>query len=561
MVTDVDATLVTAARDGDKAALEEVVAAYLPLVYNIVGRALTRDTEVDDTVQDVMLHVVRALPDLRDPEAFRSWLVAITMNQVRSHHRPRQSEPHPLDVFDTLPDPHADFAELTVWKLRLTGQRQETARAAAWLDDDHRDLLSLWWLVESGQLSRADLVAATGANPHAVTVRIGRMKKQLDTARGIVRALAATPRCPDLTAVTADWPGVPGPLWRKRIARHTQGCDRCRNTASDLVPVEGLLAGLALVPLPVGLVGKVTSNLPCFPAGPPQAHHRPSHRKPKARHDHWKTKVAAAVVAVTAIGGTAAVLEPETGSPTPRSAPALAPSPPAEEASATTASQPAGTSSVPVAAGAIDRPVAPSPAGPAAVPSSATSPSLTPTPTRSTTPSTSPTPSTPATPSPRASATTASAAPATATPSAASSASGPAGTTEAEEQVLAVMNRARADQGLPALHRTTALNRSANGHSHVMLSGCGLIHTCPGEPHLGARGPATAENIGNGGPVAAAPEAIGGMAVGLTNSMLAETAPDDGHRRNILDCSFRHVGISIVRDGSGRVWMTQDFSG
>ncbi|MEU6972044.1 sigma-70 family RNA polymerase sigma factor [Kitasatospora aureofaciens] len=543
MVTDVDATLVTAARDGDRAALEELVTAYLPLVYNIVGRALAKDAEVDDAVQDVMLHVVRGLPGLRDPEAFRSWLVAITMNQVRSHHRPRQTEPHALDVFDTLPDPHADFAELTVWKLRLSGQRQETARAAAWLDDDHRDLLSLWWLVESDQLSRADLVAATGANPHLVTVRIGRMKKQLDTARGIVRALAATPRCPDLTAVTAGWPGVPGPLWRKRIARHTQSCDRCRNTASDLVPVEGLLAGLALVPLPVGLVGKVTSNLPCSPAGPPQAPSRASHRKPKARHDHWRTKVAAAVVAVTAIGGTAAVLQPETGNPTTRSAPAPS-APPSPSADDVTASPPAGPPSAPVAAGALDGQLTSSPTRPAAVPSSATSP----------------TPSASGAPSRKESAAAASTAPSTAAPSAAPSASGPAGATEAEEQVLAVINRARADQGLDALHRTTALNRSANEHSQAMLSGCGLHHTCPGEPHLGARGPATGENIGSGGPVADAPGAIGGMAVDVTNAMLAETAPDDGHRRNILDCAFRHVGISVVRDGSGRVWMTQDFS-
>ncbi|WP_031066108.1 sigma-70 family RNA polymerase sigma factor [Streptomyces sp. NRRL WC-3742] len=540
MVTDVDTTLVTAARDGDRAALDEVVAAYLPLVYNIVGRALARDAEVDDTVQDVMLHVVRGLPGLRDPEAFRSWLVAITMNQVRSHHRPRQADPHPQDVFDTLPDPQADFAELSVWKLRLTGQRQETARAAAWLDDDHRDLLSLWWLVESGQLSRADLIAATGANAHAVTVRIGRMKKQLDTARGIVRALAATPRCPDLTALTADWPGVPGPLWRKRIARHTQDCRRCRDAGSDLVPVEGLLAGLALVPLPVGLVGKVTSNLPGVPAGPAQAHGRASHRKPKSRQDHWKTKVAAAVVAVTAIGGTAAVLEPETGNPTPRSAPL--PSASAPDSPAATP-RPTGAASAPVTADPIPRHASPSPTGPAPVPSSVTSPSAS-----------------RGTPSPAASATP-SAAPSTATPSAATSTTGSAGAAEPEEQVLVAINRARAEQNLPALQRTTALNRSANGHSQAMLSGCGLNHTCPGEPNLGARGPATAENIGNGGPVANTPGAIGGMAVGLTNAMLAETAPEDGHRRNILGCSYRHVGISIVRDGSGRIWMTQDFSG
>ena len=50
------------------------------------------------------------------------------------------------------------------------------------------------------------------------------------------------------------------------------------------------------------------------------------------------------------------------------------------------------------------------------------------------------------------------------------------------------------------------------------------------------------------------------MAIGLTNSMLAEKPPNDGHRRNILINGFHHIGISVFRDSSGTVWMTQDFS-
>jgi uncharacterized protein YkwD len=42
--------------------------------------------------------------------------------------------------------------------------------------------------------------------------------------------------------------------------------------------------------------------------------------------------------------------------------------------------------------------------------------------------------------------------------------------------------------------------------------------------------------------------------------MLAEQPPNDGHRQNILSRSFRFVGITVTRDSSGTVWMTQDFS-
>ena len=78
---------VVAAQAGHQAALDELVAGYLPLVYNIVGRALAGHADVDDVVQETMLRVVNGLPGLRDPESFRSWLVAIAVRQVREHGR------------------------------------------------------------------------------------------------------------------------------------------------------------------------------------------------------------------------------------------------------------------------------------------------------------------------------------------------------------------------------------------------------------------------------------------------------------------------------------------
>jgi uncharacterized protein YkwD len=50
------------------------------------------------------------------------------------------------------------------------------------------------------------------------------------------------------------------------------------------------------------------------------------------------------------------------------------------------------------------------------------------------------------------------------------------------------------------------------------------------------------------------------MATGLTQGMLNEQPPDDGHRKNILSRSFTRVGIAVVRDSSGTVWLTQDFA-
>jgi hypothetical protein len=68
------------------------------------------------------------------------------------------------------------------------------------------------------------------------------------------------------------------------------------------------------------------------------------------------------------------------------------------------------------------------------------------------------------------------------------------------------------------------------------------------------------ENIGEGGPVPGPQTAIAQMAVMLTNGMLGEQPPNDGHRKNLLSSAFHHIGIAVFRSTSGTVWMTQDFS-
>ena len=160
-------------------------------------------------------------------------------------------------------------------------------------------------------------------------------------------------------------------------------------------------------------------------------------------------------------------------------------------------------------------------------------------------------------------------APSPTAPTSTASATSPAGTSSgsAAAQVLGLINQARSAAGLAPLTITTGLNSSASAHNSRMAGGCGLSHQCPGEPDLGARETAAGvhwtaagENIGEGGPVANTTAAIAQMAVGLTQAMLNEKPPDDGHRRNILSRSFTHIGIAVFRDSSGTVWLTQDFS-
>ena len=151
---------------------------------------------------------------------------------------------------------------------------------------------------------------------------------------------------------------------------------------------------------------------------------------------------------------------------------------------------------------------------------------------------------------------------------------GPAATTAraalaepAVRQVLKLINKARAGAGLPGYTLTGGLGRSSRRHDDLMAHGCGLSRQCPGEPSLGARETAAGvpwrtagENIGEAGPVPDTAAAITMMALTLTRDMLGEKPPGDGHRLNLVNPAFHHIGIAIYRDMAGTVWLTQDFA-
>jgi RNA polymerase sigma factor (sigma-70 family) len=342
-----DAGLVTAACAGDRQALDHLLTQCLPLVYNIVGRALNGHADVDDVVQETLLRMVRGLPKLRDPAAFRSWLVAITIRQVRDREQIRAADrdrrAH-LEDAEAITDPALDFAGLTILRLGLTEQRREVVEATRWLDPDDQELLSLWWLEETGELERADLAGALGLSDRHASVRVQRMKKQMEVSRVVVRALVAEPRCAELDETASTWDGTPSALWRKRFARHIRGCGVCQGLDEGLLPMDRLLSGLPLVAVPArfdvsGILDAVPTAVPSGHGGARRRHGRRSGRIGGKQVVGGSAAVAvvvvAALVAPRLTGGspsTTAVASPApvvsvTPSPTPSVSPSASPSP------------------------------------------------------------------------------------------------------------------------------------------------------------------------------------------------------------------------------------------
>ncbi|MFF2806358.1 sigma-70 family RNA polymerase sigma factor [Streptomyces sp. NPDC058000] len=516
---------VEAARAGDDVAREQLLSAYLPLIYNVVGRALDGHADVDDVVQETMVRVLESLAELREPASFRSWLVAIAMNQVRRRWTVAHKAPVVgLDQTVEQSDRSADFVDLTILRLGLSGQRREVAEATRWLDEGDRALLSLWWLEAAGEISRPELAAALDCGTRHAAVRVQRMKQQLETGRVVVRVLAGNPPCPELAQVTAAWDNNPAPLWRKRIARHVRHCTTCSGHWNDLLPAEGLLAGLAMLPLPAhltppaGLHASTASVAATAPVAAPtastapvsggevpsdavssgvaraghRAHHAPR-RPPRPRRAARATAVAGAVALTVAV------------------IVALLWRPGASEDERT-----AGPKAEPTAGRTVAAP-APHP-----------TPTPTPTPTPSRTAAATPTPAPPAPPSP------------TATPP------------DLEEQAIALINRSRAQAGCGPLRIDRRLHAAAQRHSADMAARDYYEHVSPEGVGPDARITAAGyewsswgENLDRGPEGAAA--------------VVHDWMGDAMHRDNLLDCRFTAVGIGVVH-GSGGPWWTQDLA-
>lgn len=543
------AALVTAAREGDEGARDELAGAYLPLVYNIVGRALNGSADVDDVVQDTMLRALHGLGALRAPESFRSWLVAIAMNQVRAHWRSRDGAPGALEEAGQVADPGADFVGLTMTRLQLSGQRQETARATRWLEPEDRGLLSLWWLECAGELTRTEVAEALELSPRYAAVRVQRMKAQLETARVVVRALDAQPPCAELRGVLVAWDGRPSALWRKRIARHAGDCLRCAGLRSGLMPAEGLLAGLALVAVPVallalwpardGMAPVAASHAPAatpgdgaIPAGPGR-HRSPGGRKAdgrstsradarRRRRTVRRRAVGGAVLAACLAGGGLWYVSPGPGTGSDDEAAARMPAEPITDMAA-----PETSAAVPVS------PSASASASASASPTPSARKSASTTPSRKPKQSVSPAPK--KTPAPRV---------------ASASAAQPAPTTTTA-QVVALANKERGAAGCGPLKEDAQLTDAAQRHSDDMAARDFFEHTNPDGAGPGQRvtdagyhWSTYGENIARGQQTPA--------------SLMESWMNSPGHRANILNCDFKDIGIGI-HQGPGGPWWTQDF--
>jgi uncharacterized protein YkwD len=113
----------------------------------------------------------------------------------------------------------------------------------------------------------------------------------------------------------------------------------------------------------------------------------------------------------------------------------------------------------------------------------------------------------------------------------------------AEQAVFCLLNRQRMKRDIPRLDRHKRLDGPAREHSRYMVDHECFDHDCPGEPpledrisrYLSREGRAWGENI-----------AFGVGEGGAPRSVVRRWMKSKGHRINILDRQYEHIGIGVA---------------
>lgn len=252
-----DAAMVELARRDPGAGWAAIWDAHGTALHGYCRRLLDDPSDADDVVADVFLVASQRIDQLRDPEALRAWLFAISRRSVQRRWRARSRtvpvDPQGATVMNRT-------TGTTVDEMSSVGADDASElleAAAAGLSVDDRDLLGL---TLGADLDTSEVARITGQKQSAVSVRVTRLKETVARAAGALLVARHHRRdCDVLDEVLAAWDGTFDPLWRKRIARHVDGCDTCDDRRR--VAVAAFASPLLFAPAPSGLRERVLESI------------------------------------------------------------------------------------------------------------------------------------------------------------------------------------------------------------------------------------------------------------------------------------------------------------
>ena len=213
------------AREGDGAALEQLLSAIAPSIHRFGLRMCKSDPDAQDVLQETLLSIATNLHQFEGRASLSSWVFALTRSACQRRRRGQKNQPHlGHEILETQradtpsPEQNASNRELG----------DALTRALDGLPNEYREVLMLR---DVEGLTAAQAAAALELSVEALKSRLHRAREAMRQALMPIRephAPAPAPACPDIAA-----------LWSRKledelnkhdcaqIEKHVQGCPAC----------------------------------------------------------------------------------------------------------------------------------------------------------------------------------------------------------------------------------------------------------------------------------------------------------------------------------------------
>jgi RNA polymerase sigma-70 factor (ECF subfamily) len=238
-----DQDLIQAFRNGDRRALERLLARHQAQIYRFGAKMCRDEEDAKDVLQETMIAAARTIPEFRGTSAVSTWLYAIARSFCIKKRRTSKFAPERIDSLEAHAEQAAEIADSRrTPEEDVAGRQLQVALedAIAGLDPMYREVLALR---DVEGLSAAEVAEVMGLSVEAV-------KSRLHRARTSVREKIAPLLTPTLPGAAAPAPG-PGcqdvvELFSRRLEgeidagacaeleKHLQECASCRGRCESL---------------------------------------------------------------------------------------------------------------------------------------------------------------------------------------------------------------------------------------------------------------------------------------------------------------------------------------
>ncbi len=182
-----EAQLVSAVRNGNDAAFDELVMLYSAKLVRAAYALLGNQQDAEEVVQDAFVRAYRALPSFRGDSSFETWMHRITMNLSRNrfHWNQRRGSGVNVSISACPPGEESNHAD---WDLPDQRQTPEEELETEELQSDLEDLIGA--LPESFRESlalRRDFGMSYDEIARLTNVPVNTVKTRIKRARELVR--------------------------------------------------------------------------------------------------------------------------------------------------------------------------------------------------------------------------------------------------------------------------------------------------------------------------------------------------------------------------------------